>query len=126
MTISELPPAVVHLVLHHVPSMDHVALLLALRDGPEGAQTAASLAAAARLDGAVTDRALRDLVASRLAARDAEGFHYAPAADIRDAAEELIAMYHSKPVTLVRAIYARPTRAAQVFADAFRLRKTED
>jgi hypothetical protein len=35
----------------------------------------------------------------------------------------LAEMYHTRPVTLVRAIYERPARAVQSFANAFRLRE---
>jgi hypothetical protein len=35
-------------------------------------------------------------------------------------------MYNQRPVTLVRALYSRPSRPLQSFADAFRLRGGED
>jgi len=39
--------------------------------------------------------------------------------------DALADLYHTKPVSLVRAIYDRPARAAQTFADAFRIRNGE-
>jgi hypothetical protein len=103
--------------------MDHVAILLDLRGVPERLHSAADVAARTRLDRTVTERVLRELTASRIVSREGDTYQYAPAADVRDTVDGLAEMYRTKPVTLVRAIYDRPTRAAQSFADAFRIRK---
>lgn len=103
--------------------MDHVALLLALREQPEVAHPASSLAGRVRLDRAVADRVLHDLVVAHLARQEGDAFIYAPASQARPAVDELAEMNRTRPVTLVRAIYDRPSRAALSFADAFRLRK---
>ena len=113
------------LVDRHLPTMDHVALLLALRDQPETAHTPAVLAQRVRLDSAVASRVLHDLVAAHLARAQGDGFISAPAAHVSAQVDELDEMNRTRPVTLVRAIYDRPSRAAQSFADAFRLRKPE-
>jgi len=106
--------------------MDHVALLLALREQPEIAHASASLADRVRLDRSVADRVLQDLVASRLARQEGDTFIYAAAPQVRPVVDELAEMNRTRPVTLVRAIYDRPSRAALSFADAFRLRKPGD
>ena len=123
MAPSDLSRELQQLLAEHIPSMDHVAILLALRDAPERALRAPQLTADTRLAPDVTERVLRELVASRLAERHEDSYHYAPAAEVRVAAEELTEMYRTRPVTLVRAIYDRPARAVASFADAFRLRK---
>jgi hypothetical protein len=125
MSHSELPEALQDLIGDHMPSMDHVAILLDLRSAPETRHSVADVATRTRLERAVTERVLRELTASRVVTRDGELYRYAPAADIRGTVDSLANMYHTKPVTLVRAIYDRPARAAKSFADAFRIRKVE-
>jgi len=120
---SGLSDALRQLVNHHLLTMDHVALLLALREQPETAHAPASVADRARIDRGVADRVLHELVSSHLARREGNGFIYAAAPQMRPAVDELAEMNRTRPVTLVRAIYDRPSRAALSFADAFRLRK---
>ena len=103
--------------------MDHVALLLALREEPEAAHAPDALAARVRLDREVTERVLRELEAGQLARSENGAFAYAVTGVSRSTVDELAEMNRTRPVTLVRAIYDRPSRAAQSFADAFRLRK---
>jgi hypothetical protein len=122
---SELPEVLQDLIGNHTPSMDHVAILLDLRSAPETHHSVADVAARTRLDRAVSERVLRELTASRIVSREGDLYRYAPAADIRATVDSLAEMYHTKPVTLVKAIYDRPARAAHSFADAFRIRKAE-
>lgn len=114
------------LVSHHLSTMDHVALLLALRDAPAGAHSAEALAQRTRLDTAVVHRVLVELTSARLVGGGADAFRYDPPRDLEPAIGELAELYRTKPVSLVRAIYERPSRAIQSFADAFRLRKEEE
>lgn len=97
-----------------------------LRARPEMHQAAPDLVREARLELAVAERVIRDLLASRLIQRKGESVQYSPADDVRPTVDLLAEMYHTKPVTLVRALYDRPTRSVQSFADAFRLRKGGD
>jgi hypothetical protein len=106
---ADLSESLQRFVDRYVKTVDHVALLLALRDQAGTAQTPTALAASTRLDRDVVNRALADL----------SDFHLVR----REVVEELAHMYRTMPVTLIRAIYARPARAATSFADAFRLRK---
>jgi CRP-like cAMP-binding protein len=123
MADSGLSEALRQLVNRHLLTMDHVALLLALREQPEIAHTPASLAERVRLERAVADSVLHDLVTAQLARPEGDAFIYAPAPQVRPTVDELAEMNRTRPVTLVRAIYDRPSRAALSFADAFRLRK---
>jgi hypothetical protein len=121
----QLSDALRQLVSQHVPSMDHAALLVILRDQSEQAHDVAELASSVRLDRSVVEQVLRDLVSSRLIRREGDAVRYDPPPAVSAPLEELVEMYHTKPVTLVRAIYDRPARAAQSFADAFRIRNSE-
>ncbi len=118
-----LPAALQSLILQHLPSMDHVAVLLAMRAEPAALHTPADLARRTGLERDVVDRGLRDLASSQLVQRAGAAFRYAPAPELVLTIDELADMYRTKPVTLVRALYDRPPRAVQSFADAFRLRK---
>ena len=125
MTGSDLPNVLKDLILAHTPSMDHVAILLDLRSSPDTHHAMADVASRTRVDRAATERVLRELTASRIVSREGELYQYAPAAELRETVDSLAEMYRTKPVTLVRAIYDRPARAAHSFADAFRIRKVE-
>jgi len=91
-------------------NLDHVAVLLALRDHEGSAQSPTSLAALSRLDRGVVDRALGDLAAWRLLRRDGSHLAFDPPVAQRPLVDELIELYRTKPVTLIRMIYARPAR----------------
>lgn len=91
-------------------NLDHVAVLLALRDHEGSAQSPTSLALLSRLDRGVVDRALGDLAAWRLLRRDGSQLAFDPPAAQRPLVDELIELYRTKPVTLIRMIYARPPR----------------
>jgi hypothetical protein len=102
--------------------MDHVAALVALH-AASGALTPSDISAAARLTPAVTEAVLADLVRSRLAIADGAAFRVDAGSPHAHAATQVVELYHAKPVTLVRAVYDRPSDAARSFADAFRVRK---
>lgn len=124
MSADVLPDALRSLILHHMPSMDHVAVLLAMRAEPDAVHQPVDLAHRTRLDRVVIDKVVRDLVASLLVQRDGAGFRYTPPPELLPTIEELAHMYRTKPVTLVRVLYDRPARAVTSFADAFRVRKS--
>ena len=123
MSAPDVSQAVQSLINHHMPSIDHVAVLLALQSKPDEAHGSSELARQTRLERDVVERVLRELTASHLIGRNGDRFQYAPAPGMRGTVDELAEMYRTKPVTLVRAVYERPARAVQSFAEAFRLRK---
>jgi hypothetical protein len=124
MADNELPVEVQRLIGAFVASMDHVEVLRAMRARAGADLSVDEIAAAVRLDRAILMRVLRDLEAAG-AIREGQGAYRYDAVLREDAAiGELIEMYDTRPVTLVRAIYARPT-PLKSFADAFRLRKDD-
>lgn len=125
MTAPQLPPEVLALVHGPVGTIAHVELLLALRAAAPAPCDLERLAAAANVTSPAGARQrLVDLEDAGLAAAVEGGrWRYAPRDDgARAAVDALAAMYNEKPVTLVRALYERPTKPLQSFADAFRLR----
>ena len=121
-----IPGAVRLLLARHLPTVDHVAVLVILRAAPERSHDATSAAAEARVSEPVAEAVLADLAAAHLVQRDGTGFRFAPDARDRAAVEQLAELYNSRPVSLMRAIYDRPASSAQSFADAFRIRKQEE
>jgi hypothetical protein len=123
-----LPAVVRELIRGPLATMSHVeALLLLRRLSPEPRPVSAVAAEAQIASLAAARRCLDELTAAGLAAADGEDtYRYAPArADARDAVDALARMYNEKPVTLVRAVYARPAGPVQALADAFRVREGE-
>lgn len=121
----ELPEAVRLLLWQHLPSIDHVAILLTLR-GATAPMTPSELAGRVHVEPGTTSQVLQELVAAGLAVGGMDGYHYIARGELDESVGLLQIMYDTRPVTLVRAIYDRPSTVAQLFADAFRIRPRED
>lgn len=121
-----IPDAVRLLLARHLPTVDHVAVLVLLRAAPERIHDATGVAAETRVSESVTAAVLADLASAHLVQRDGAGFRFAPGARDHAAVEQLAQLYNSRPVSLMRAIYDRPTSTAKSFADAFRIRREEE
>lgn len=117
----ELPDRVRELVNARLSSMDHVELLLLLRDRASDAHTLATLSAASRLDERTVSRVLDDLAGAGLLARTGDVYRFEASANDRATIAQLAELYHTRPVTLVRAVHARPAPLTS-FAQAFRSR----
>ena len=104
--------------------MDHVELLRLFAAAPDTAFTSEMLSGALRADPRVVREALHDLVSVKLVAETDGRYTYAAATNDRTAVDALINAYNTRPVTLVRAIYARP-KPIKAFADAFRIRRSD-
>lgn len=105
--------------------MDHIEVLMRLFDAEGAALTRAKVEELSRLGTRTVSRALDDLVTSGLAAADqaAGSFRLSPRGPgDRATIEALAALYHQRPVTLVKLVYTQPPSAVQSFSDAFRLR----
>jgi hypothetical protein len=87
-----------------ISSVDHVDVLFHLA---RGESTRAELAATTRFTEALLDVLLDELVGTGLAVRRGDGWAITEDVRNRDAIGELLAIYNARPVTLVRAIYAR-------------------
>ncbi len=126
MTQSELPDVVRRLVHGHLPTVDHVTVLLAAHAEPARSFDAATVAPIVRVDESVAARVLSELAGAHLVQGAGSGYRLADSSAVRGAVDELAVMYNTKPVTLIRAIYERPATPAQSFADAFRIRRPEE
>ncbi len=122
-----LPQEVTGLLLRHVESMEQTEILLALARST-GPVRADAIARELRISPAPTITALDLFVGRGLAAKDdanSDTYRYAPSTPALALSVEALAVaYNTRPVTLIKALYARPSTALQSFADAFRLRKS--
>ena len=108
--------------------MDHVEVLMRLFEANGEPMSAMELERGARLGPQTVARCAADLVNARLVTHDAasDAYRYtAPSID-RPTVEELSALYHQRPVTLVKMVYAQPPSPVRSFADAFRLRDEDN
>jgi hypothetical protein len=126
MAATELPEVVQQLLHAHLPSLDHVTVLLAAHADPLRLHDGASIAPLARVDEKVAGRVLSELAASHLLEQEGTRFRLATTPAVHEAVKELALMYNTRPVTLIRVLYERPASPAQSFADAFRIRRTEE
>jgi|SRR5581483_10712958 len=114
-----LPPEVRRLINETLESMDHVELLF--RIVRKGEATAEWLAQDAHVDRNQVAQVLKDLERAKLLIA-ADGVYRVTTSARERAAVELFAdTYNARPVTLIRAVYARPS-SVRSFANAFRLR----
>jgi hypothetical protein len=132
MTQAGLSAELLDLIAHAIDSLEVVEVLLVLRRAPERAWSVTNVAHELRL---ATEKAAAALAAHHAAQlltvergeRGERAYRYAPAtASLRDVVDQLAIAYDTRPVTLVKALYDRPPRAVQSFADAFRLRKPDE
>jgi hypothetical protein len=128
---TSLPDELQRLIYEHLPTMDHVELLVFLvRAAPEPRDLPEIVSRVAAHNETIGSK-LEELVKSGLVAAEREGdvrrYRYAPAGlKQRFAVEALLEAYEKRQVTLIRLIYERPTDAAQQFADAFLFKKPKE
>lgn len=86
--------------------------------------TSQELERGARLGPETIGRCATALANARLVSHDpaSDSYRYAPPNIDRATVDELSALYHQRPVTLVKLVYAQPPNPVKSFADAFRLR----
>jgi hypothetical protein len=121
-TADEFPPAVLQLLHQHLPTMDHVEVLLLLFGEADRRHHVEAIASATRIPEHLVHSAVADLVSAGLVVRADGEVSFNEASGARNAIAQLADLYNTRPVTLVRAIYSRPS-PLKSFVDAFRLRK---
>jgi DNA-binding transcriptional regulator YhcF (GntR family) len=120
----DLPPEVQRLIADVVASMDHVEVLRRIYASGETLLSVDDLAADAHIERGLLGRVLHDLQHARLISGANDKYRYTGNAQETNAVRQLIEMYNTRPVTLVRAVYARIS-PVKTFADAFRLRRED-
>ncbi len=125
-----LPSEVMLLLARALPSMVHIELLLLLHRTSPRAWAAHEAAAELRSSPELVMTAVADLQASRLVdprpGTLPAAFAFSADAESAAAVASLQQVYDTRPVTLIKALYKRPSSAVQAFADAFRVRPPEE
>lgn len=124
-----LPTDVLDLIARHLDSMEQVQALLVLRREPDRFWQVNEIATDVRASPEKVAAVLAILHDNKLvsvAPGDPKSYRYSPAtAALRTSVDNLEVAYNTRPVTLVKALYDRPARSIQSFAEAFRLRKLD-
>lgn len=114
------------LIDHHLGSIDEIEVLLALFAKRGELMAASAVGAAAQKPESVVREHLKQLAERGFVVHhESEDAYSYPmrTGEVDDAIEQLSRMYHQRPVTLIKALYDRPSIAVLSFADAFRLRR---
>jgi hypothetical protein len=123
---TDIPEEVRRLVQGHLPTIDHLEILLYLvRKAPEGRTIPEILEAVSTQAKTVADK-LANLVESRLVVTEHGVYRYRDAPDDltqKLTVQGLLYAYNTLPMAVIRLVYEHPTYAAHLFANAFRLRK---
>ena len=129
MSDAGLPTDVLDMIARHLDSMEQVQVLLVLRRDAARTWPVDAMAGEVRATREKIAAALATLAANQLVSvetGDPRTYRYSPVTPALEAAvDNLEIAYNTRPVTLVKALYNRPPRAIQSFADAFRLRKPD-
>lgn len=119
-----LPQEVIRLIRDRLDNLEQVEVLVLLHGAGTEALSADDVAARLLLEPAVAARALGAL-SSRGLVTATDGsprrYQYAPEPGLADVVGQLVHVYNTRPVTLIRLIYDRTALSA--LADAFRIRK---
>lgn len=119
---SALPAEVQRLITETLSSMDHVEILFRVSRRPD--TDAEWLSRDAHMESRVVANVLHDLVEAGLLIERNGAYSVTENQRDRAAVNAFAEAYNARPVTLVRAIYARSS-PVRTFADAFRLRRKE-
>ena len=125
MTGDALPDDARELIQRCLATMDHVEALLLLHAQSGHELTVADVVERVRLDPGTAERVLSSLADGGLAAKTDRGFRFAASRDDEGAVRNLDHAYHVRPVTLVKAIYARRVSATS-FSDVLRTPRNND
>lgn len=123
-----IPREVVAFIHDHLSSVAQLDVLLLLHGEPERQWTAADVAGALRIDVAWARSELEGLDNRGLLRVDAEtAYRYSPATpQLSSAVDGLARSYSTHRVSVVTTIFSRPSDSIGSFADAFKLRRTDD
>jgi hypothetical protein len=122
----QLTPELRNLIEHHLGSLDEIEVLVAVFKRRGQRATAPEIAGEVSKPDANVSEHLEQLVSRGLLLHHAQdgSFSYPEReSDVDASVGQLVRMYEQRPVTLIKALYDRPSSAVLSFADAFRLRR---
>jgi hypothetical protein len=116
------------LIDRHLRSVDEVEVLLCLYHSTGEGLTPQRTAAACNKSLEDVTEDLRDLTDSGFLVYDRFEDTYSYSVHnqaVNDVVDQLAHLYNERPVSLIHAIYERPSSSVQSFADAFRIRRDQ-
>ena len=114
------------LIDRHIRSIDEVEALLCLYHSPGEAFTAQAVAAKCNKSEEDVAEDLRELTERGFLVLDRFDNTYTytgRSAALNDVIDQLARLYNERPVSLIHAIYERPSTSVRSFAEAFRIRR---
>lgn len=126
MSETRLSPELRELIDHHLGTIDEIEVLLWLFARQGEHHSVSAVAAGLRKPENAIRQHLPRLASNGFLARHAseDRYSYSVSSEGSNAAiEELARLYEERPVTLINALYERPSTSVRSFADAFRIRK---
>ena len=130
MTDSGIPGHVERFITDHINSVEQLEVLLLLHDRASEEWTGATVAKELYIDPNSAERRLADWHArGLLSASEAPdpSYRFAPQdSEFRRTVRDLASTYSERRVTVTNLIFSKPTDHISVFADAFRIRPTEN
>lgn len=125
-----IPSHVDDFIAAHLTSLAQLEILLLLHAGRGTSLTPEAVAEQLRIDpqwaGAEMERLRRHAILE-LSPDSDRAYSYAPASQsMRTAVDDVAAAYKTHRVSVITAIFARPSDSVSSFADAFRLRREDD
>lgn len=114
-------------IAEHITSVAQLELLLLLRTTPDEWWSSDALARELRMEASWMEGTLGTLHAKGLCARSHDApirYQFAPASPALEQAVTIVARaYILHRVSIIEAIYSKPSASIRVFADAFKLKK---
>lgn len=121
----ELPADVEAFVDRNVDTVAQLEGLLLIRESAPATWSATQLAARLYVAPEDAQVVLMTLHRRQLLESTDDGFHYAPAGELREQVDRLAAAYARQLIAITRLIHAKPSASLRNFAAAFRLRNKE-
>ena len=122
---SRLPLDIKQFLIDNIDSIAHLEVLLKLFSDPTESWNAENLSKEMRSNITAATIQLESLQRKGLIkSNDGKFYRYESTnAELNKKIEDLVNVYHDKPVAVVSCIYERPTDKLKGFADAFKLKK---
>jgi len=119
-----LPQEVLRLIRDRLENLEQVEVLVLLQGASTESFSADDVAGRLLLEPGVANRALGALAGRGLVSAEGDNprkYRYEPEPELAPIVDQLVHVYNTRPVTLIRLLYDRTQLG--VLADAFRLRK---
>lgn len=124
MRTSALPEHLVRFLHENIDRLETLDVLVILHADPSKSWRPSELSAHMRSSVLAAETALERLIGGGLVTREGDAHVFRPRTkDLDEQVQELVTCYREKRTAVITAIFSRPSRALQTFADAFKIKK---